>query len=153
MNRNVADRFIPGWNVGWTIKTFWEFKELVEPGAQWDFKITESFTEEGYPSGDCDNSVTLCGMCVHLDTIGNIHYGAMGFYAGIRPWVLHQAAGVPAKGSEDDPEDVVAIDIGIELVRSGRSLCDLVWENHEGLGRGTDDKFKKCVPSMVGYDE
>lgn len=125
-------RWIPVFNVGWTIAAFKEFADLVGPGRPWDFKRTQSWWRfdngRSCPTKKCDRTVTLCGHCVNYDVPGNIHYGWVGRRMEISPWALHKGAGSVQEGnnSGDDPPDTVAINIGIAMADNGKALCDEV---------------------------
>lgn len=125
-------RWVPVFNVGWTIAAFYSFSELVGPGKPWDFKRTQGWWRAGTgrscPTDDCDRTVTLCGHCVNYDVPGNIHFGWVGRKMEIAPWALHAGAGGVQEGGAagDDPPDTVAINIGIAMADGGKGLCDEV---------------------------
>jgi len=120
--------YVPIFNIGWNIGFLLDFRNLVRAGGPWDFKSNQQQWRSGggrrCPSEPCDRTVTLCGRCFNYDVPGNIHYGWVGRMAGLRPWFLHNRAAAAQAGGVDDPRDVVAIDIGIDMAESGGSLCD-----------------------------
>jgi hypothetical protein len=140
-------RWIPLFNVGWTIAAFKDFADLVAPGKPWDFKRTQGWWRASAggpcPAADCDRTVTLCGRCVNYDVPGNIHFGWVGRRMEIAPWALHAGAGGVQEGGAvgDDPPDTVAINIGIAMADDGKYLCDEVNSN---LSRLNLDRTKNC---------
>ena len=81
-------KYIPFYNLVHYHSLLKDFGELVGPGRPWDFKRKQQRwrvqASQSCPTQDCDQTVTLCGRCFNYDVPGNIHYGWIGSYAGIR---------------------------------------------------------------------
>jgi outer membrane protein OmpA-like peptidoglycan-associated protein len=136
--------YVPFFNLGWNYGALTGFRDLVKAGAIWDYKSNQkqwrSDGSKTCPSIPCDKTVTLCGKCFFYDVPGNIHFGYIGRQAALSPWFLHNRASAAQKGGVDPPEDVMAIDIGIEIADKGTSLCDLIATHENELNRdGTKD--------------
>lgn len=120
--------YVPFMNLGWNAAFLQDFRNLVRAGGPWDFKSNQqqwrSVGGRRCPSESCDRTVTLCGRCFFYDVPGNIHYGWVGRQAGLRPWFLHNRAAAAQPGGVDDPRDVVAIDIGIDMAEGRGTLCE-----------------------------
>ncbi len=141
-------RWVPVFNIGWTIAAFYEFAGLVGPRKPWDFKRTQGWWRAGSgrpcPTNDCDRTVTLCEHCVNYDVPGNIHFGWVGRRMEIAPWALHAGAGGVQEGGAvgDDPPDTVAINIGIAMADEGKNLCG---EVNAKLNRLNLDRTEGCL--------
>lgn len=125
--------WIPGFNLGWHGAFLVDFRHLVGDGCIWDFKNSQDFTTDNCPV-NCDDSVTLCGTCFFYDVVGNIHYGWVGRAGRIRRWFLLDQGAAAQEGGVDDPRDVAAIKIGMDLWDgNNKNLCDLVDANKEAM--------------------
>lgn len=132
MREHRWPRWIPVFNIGWTLAAAADFASLVGGGKIWDFKAHQGARGGPWrerpgapcPSHACDRTVTLCGHCVDYDVPGNIHFGYIGRAAELSPWFLHRGADAAQHGQLfDDPWDAVAIDVGIDIIDAGTDLC------------------------------
>ncbi|HYF61519.1 MAG TPA: DUF6531 domain-containing protein [Herpetosiphonaceae bacterium] len=152
-------KYVPGVNLGFIGAALVDFRSLVKGGGPWDYKaesrpLGKFNFEKGHPpdsstcpSGNCPRSITMCGMCVNYDVPGNINYGYTGAAAGYRDWLLHFGGDYAQEGGTDPPEDVAAIDIGIEMWDKGTSLCTLLQSRSAELNMGPEN-CKACNTSF-----
>ena len=122
------------------------FRDMVKPGAKWDFKRSQSFKTGNCPSSHCPKTVTICGICFNYDVPGNIHFGFIGRVLGIRRWLLHYGAGTEQEGDivGDDPVDTVAINIGADMDDKGTTLCAEIRKNKHKLNKGGTNGCNPC---------
>ena len=153
MREVVWPRYVPYFNLGWLLGALYDFKELVRAGAVWDFKASQKFKSSNCPKGDmCQRTVTICGECVDYDVPGNIHYGYIGRAASLRAWFLHNRAAAAQAGGVDPPDDVAAIDLGIELWEGvNKNFCSVFNKYKDKLNHGSNDKSKGCSACKEEY--
>ena len=112
---------------------------MVGKGRPWDYKLM-AFRTDRCPR-DCEG-VTLCGLCMAADVIGNIHYAYVGravfsrnmLFAGSeyaargeRPSPLQVAWYHPPTDRTADPlHDIAAMLIGMDVADWGEDLCKAV---------------------------
>lgn len=116
-------------------------------------KNSEPFTSDNCISKtrNCKASVTLCGSCTLKENIGNIHYGWIGRAIGFSRGELLFAASVYQKGGPDEPHDIVAINIGMDLWDKGGELCSLIKIHENALKADGARDLSNCEPCNCEY--
>ena len=122
---------------------------LVRPGGEWDMKrYLVNATTEHCPTQMCNFTVSISGMCVRSDTLGNMFYGIVGRLAGFGTDTLLWGANLAQilhTGTRDEPQDQEAIMIGFDI--STELSAQYGGITYEGLAkylkRGKDKIFTR----------
>ena len=75
------------------------------------------------PCQNCLDTVTLCGVCVHVSDIGNIMFGAMGkIWLGTEPLIIACGAAAARRSSTGGIDSVADMASSVAGLQLGRSI-------------------------------
>ena len=153
LNKKAKDYILSSFNLYGIWETHIIFYNLVKTHALWDFKNSEPFTSGSCipKTRNCKASVTLCGSCSLKENIGNIHYGWIGRAIGFSRSELLFAASVYQKGGPDEPHDIAAINIGMDLWDKRGELCSYIKIHENDLKADGVRDLSNCEPCNCEY--
>jgi RHS repeat-associated protein len=158
---NVVNQQIPTWaaeDAPWYEPDFvraknYQYAFLALVGKQMTyFPRTKFHSKECPTSPECDNTVTLSGVCIHTSEVGNLVFGAVARFFKMT-WIQTWAGSIVGSRGERTAADAAGVSIGYEFGGEGgvigQFLAGIDPKRLQTLGADAPPECKPCQESVA----